>query len=640
MIKNYFFLLFGLLSVCANAQNSCDTPEPTKEQQAEYLKLVNEMRANKALSDVTINGDSNFVLLPLTVHIVRNTNASGGISLANFQSAFDRLNAQYIPAKVQFYICGSINYINDDNINNYEKNTDLALITPYCVAKTFNLFIVDTYTSGGSGACGFAYYPDNSDNDDLSVLQTSCVGSGTTLEHEIGHALNLRHTHNGNGSELVARPGSGKPTNCATDGDYFCDTPSDPDITNWTISSTTCEVTNVANPTDANGDKYVPDGKNIMSYSPNKACRTIFSPEQYAMISTTARTHYDWTKKTCSSKPTANFSVSGEVAVAGYPVKLLDQSTGASISSHSWNITGANISNTSSVNPTITFANAGNYSVTLTVSNNGGSDQITKNIKVVNPIVLPYFQNFDAGVIVLDSLGTLENAYANLDVNVTAGKTGNGASFMGALSASIPYYVYAQTLEQPFLSNPNFTSKLIFPSIDGTNFSNLQLTFDKKSMYSSKASYGNFRVLVNNTPISPTYQISSDVEETWSNILFDLSAYDGTIFNLTFEGNGRSTASGAYLDNVSISGNDLSTGISYLKTSSLQLFPNPVNDILYVNGNGIKSLKVLNSIGEVVHQEMVNNNSTSINTSSYSAGVYFIQCEIGGELFTSKFVVE
>jgi len=639
MIKNYFFAILGLLSISAKAQYTCDTPEPTLEQQTEYLKMVNEMRTNKALSDVTINGDSDFVLLPVTVHIVRNTNGSGGITLTNFQNAFDRLNAQYIPAGVQFYICGSINYINDDNINNYEKNTDLSLITPYNVANTFNLFIVDVYTSSGSGGCGFAYYPDNSNTNDLSVLQTSCVGTGTTLEHEMGHALNLRHTHQGNGSELVARPGSGKPTNCDSDGDFFCDTPADPDITSWTINSTTCEVTNASNPTDANGDAYIPDGKNIMSYSPTKACRSIFSAEQYAMIGATARTHYDWTKKTCSSKPTANFNITGGVAAAGYPVKLLDQSTGAGINSHSWNISGANISNSTDVNPTVIFTSAGTYSVTLTVNNNGGSDQITKNVTVINPIVLPYYQNFDAGVAVLDSLGTVESAYANLDVTIAAGKSGKGAAFMGALSASIPYYVWAQEEEEPFLSNPNFTTKLILPSIDATNFANLQLVFDKKLMYSSKASYGNFRVLVNNTAITPTYQIGSDLEETWSTMTFDLSAYDGTIFNLTFEGNGRSTSSGAYLDNIAITG-DITTGIITVKAPTLNIYPNPATDVLYINGNGIQNLKVLNTLGEIVFNKLENENFFIMNISSLSAGIYFVKATVNGELITQKFIVE
>jgi PKD repeat protein len=629
----------GLLSISAYAQDACDSPEPTPEQQEEYLKAVEAMRNEKALGDISINGNSNFVLLPLTVHIVRNSNGSGGISLKDFYDAFDRLNAQYIPAAVQFYICGSVNYIDDDNITDFEKNTDVSLLNSYLVAKTFNLFIVDAYTSSGSGACGFAYYPDNIDSDDLSVLKTSCVNAGTTLEHEIGHALNLRHTHQGNGSELVARPGSGKTTNCATDGDYFCDTPADPDITSWTISSVTCEVSNNANPQDANGDVYVPDGKNIMSYSPNKACRTVFSAEQYAMISSTARTHYDWTKKTCSSAPVANFNVAGEVAVAGHDVVLQDQSTGAGINNHSWTINGANISTSSAVNPTVNFASAGLYSVTLSVSNGGGSDQITQNVKVVDPIVLPYCQNFDAGSIVLDSVGTVVKSYGLLAINNSAGKSGMGVAFTGALSSGIPYYAYAQDGEKPFLTNPNFDSKLIFPSIDATNFANLQLTFDKKSMYFSKASYGNFRVLVNNTAISPTYQIGSDVEETWSTINFDLSAYDGTIFDLTFEANAKYSSSGAYLDNLMIAG-DITTGVKALNVARVSVYPNPVGDVLYINANGLQAVKIINALGETVFEKALSENLVSINTADLHSGVYFVQSQINGAIATTKFIKE
>jgi hypothetical protein len=216
----------------------------------------------------------------------------------------------------------------------------------------------------------------------MSVLKTSCVVDGTTLEHELGHAFDLRHTHQGNGSELVARPGSGNSYNCDTDGDGFCDTPADPNITGWTISGTTCEVTNDQNETDSDGVLFTPDSKNIMSYSPYENCRSMFSDEQYTMMSYTARNHADWTKMTCSSALYVDFDLSDIVAVQGQSVTLDNQSTGEGMT-YAWTIAGANISSSSDRDPVVVFSSVGDYQVTLLASNVSGFESVTKTIKVV-----------------------------------------------------------------------------------------------------------------------------------------------------------------------------------------------------------------------------------------------------------------
>lgn len=158
-------------------------------------------------------------------------------------------------------------------------------------------------------------------------------------------------------------------------------------------------------------------------------------------------------------------------------------------------------------------------------------------------------------------------------------------------------------------------------------------------MYFSKASYGNFRVLVNNTAISPTYQIGSDVEETWSTINFDLSAYDGTIFDLTFEANAKYSSSGAYLDNLMIAA-DITTGVKTLNGARVSVYPNPVGDVLYINANGLQAVKIINALGETVFEKVLAENLVSINTADLHSGVYFVQSQINGAMATTKFIKE
>lgn len=523
---------------------TCDTDEPSPSAQKEYFLKLQKVKTTRYSS-------VDFVLAPLSIHIIRDAAGNGGITINELNAALDRLNEQYIPAGIRFYTCG-INYIDDDNLNQFEKNDDRSEAATYLVANTFNLFIVDNYTSGGSSSCGFAYYPHTS-SWDMSVLKTSCVVDGTTLEHELGHAFDLRHTHQGDGSELVARPGEGKPYNCDTDGDGFCDTPADPKLTGWTISGTTCEVTNDQNLTDANGELFAPDGKNIMSYSPYKYCRSLFSPEQYAMMNYTIKNHADWTKMTCPSALVSDFDIENLVAVAGETTTLDNQSTGEFLS-YSWTIAGANISSSTDRDPQVVFQNPGDYNVTLVATNQSGFEGVTKSIKVVALKEIPFTEDFSSGSSALDNYGVETNSDSELGVDGASGETDNGLYLAGANSSSPPYYIRGQSGEKPFLSNPSFNSKFVIPGIDGRNYSGISLTFDAKQYYKFNPSYGNFRVLVNDEVISSTYTVQSDVDEIWNEYTFDLSAYDGTVFSITLEGNSKYNETGINFDNINISG--------------------------------------------------------------------------------------
>ena len=259
MKKNYLMALLALSSAALSAQDStgCSTPLPTAQQFAEYQKSVVQSRIDETYRNATINGSNDFVFLPLTVHLVRTSGGSGGSTQANFEEALARLNSIYVPAGVQFFICGNINYINNDNMYSFELNTDLYLLQPHLVSKTFNVFIVNDVTASNVPNCGFASYADNLDNNDYSVLKSTCL-TGTTLEHEMAHSFGVLHTHDAVTPELVARPGGKKTSNCGTAGDMFCDTPADPNISSWTTDNY-CEVTKNTNPTDSQGDKYVPD---------------------------------------------------------------------------------------------------------------------------------------------------------------------------------------------------------------------------------------------------------------------------------------------------------------------------------------------------------------------------------------------
>jgi hypothetical protein len=59
--------------------------------------------------------------------------------------------------------------------------------------------------------------------------------------------------------------------------------------------------------------------------------------------------------------------------------------------------------------------------------------------------------------------------------------------------------------------------------------------------------------------------------------------------------------------------------------SSLKLYPNPTANVLNVEGEGLSSVEIYNTIGQRVMTQEVNGNKALINTESLNSGVYFIR---------------
>ncbi len=54
-------------------------------------------------------------------------------------------------------------------------------------------------------------------------------------------------------------------------------------------------------------------------------------------------------------------------------------------------------------------------------------------------------------------------------------------------------------------------------------------------------------------------------------------------------------------------------------------YPNPTKDMLFIEGDSILSVCILNSRGQLIQQMMVNKKITKINLSHLSQGVYFVK---------------
>ncbi|MBX2928843.1 MAG: hypothetical protein KF852_13490 [Saprospiraceae bacterium] len=234
-------------------------------------------------------------IIPIQVHIIRRTDGTGGITLTQWETALGLLNTYYAGANLHFVECLPPNIIHSNTFFNLSASQESALHSQQGIYGSLNIYVPGSLTSStGGGLCGYAYFPWSSGRPDLVMVSASCITNGSTLPHEVGHFFGLYHTHGkANCGVLTNELVNG--SNCATAGDDVCDTPADPGLQGLNcdafVVNTACVYTGTL--TDANGQPFVPDPRNIMSYS-RRNCRDYFSPEQSARISFYANNFRDY----------------------------------------------------------------------------------------------------------------------------------------------------------------------------------------------------------------------------------------------------------------------------------------------------------------------------------------------------------
>jgi hypothetical protein len=78
-----------------------------------------------------------------------------------------------------------------------------------------------------------------------------------------------------------------------------------------------------------------------------------------------------------------------------------------------------------------------------------------------------------------------------------------------------------------------------------------------------------------------------------------------------------------YFDNISF-GSPISLGLDIVSNESFKLYPNPVEDYLYIQSSDttIKNIDIYNILGKKIYSTSSENR---LDMSSYSAGIYFIK---------------
>lgn len=282
-LKQYYRYFLVILLISFNNETNAQLPCGTETLDKDIFLHTKNYALNAKHSSK--NKPQNFTI-KLNINILQHStfgSPEGKVEAVNY--AVDELNQYFSPIGINFTTCDEI-AIHKVNQSIIDSSTTEEFVKPLDKFGYINIYVADVIEHPYFGyVCGYANYPEEySPLEDINcrVMVNSYCFSNKTLIHEFGHLFGLSHTHGYSNKIVTDEWVNG--CNCRITGDYICDTPADPNLSNEVFG---CKYT--GDEVDEFGDKYQPSVKNIMSYS---NCVSEFTPEQYQRM--LDNFHYYW----------------------------------------------------------------------------------------------------------------------------------------------------------------------------------------------------------------------------------------------------------------------------------------------------------------------------------------------------------
>ena len=183
--------------------------------------------------------------------------------------------------------------------------------------------------------------------------------------------------------------------------------------------------------------------------------------------------------------PTATFTADTTDGAAPLTVHFTDQSTGTAPLTYAWDFNNDGTTDSTSQNPSYSYTVPGTYSVSLSVSNKGGSQQITKN---------NYITVTKAPPVAAFTADTTSGA-APLTVHFTDHSTGNPTAWAWDFKGDGSATSTAQNPAYTYTTPGNYTVKLTVSNTGGNNSltksSYINVTIPSFTLISSSDANGN-----------------------------------------------------------------------------------------------------------------------------------------------------
>lgn len=542
-------------------------------------------------------------------------------------------------------------------------------------SQYLNVWIIGDMAEMG-GTAGYAYHPVDVEgafsfadgvmilNNFIGSIGTSNPHNSRSLTHEIGHYLGLDHVWGGTNdndspNNCQADDGIEDTPNCEGSPTGFCD-----------LTRKTCEdVSFQGIPLPPN--TQLPDPvQNYMDYS---YCSVMFSEDQVTFMrnvlrSATAQRNMLWSESNLQNTipegivydPIADFYVENNdtdmdnnnnpLTAVGQNISFSNTSWRlvGSTSSYSWKFEDASPSTSTDENPTVTFNSPGWKNVTLTVTNNGRTNTVTKeNFVYVNPTWSYDGTNqihFDDPSRIRTNTWNPENLEYEWVRKNDAGKNGSGGIFLDMSNPhenpilNSPEYFFNQRrngAKNSFITVPfNFeyitNASISFDWACATNATSSEDIFESLTIYFS-TNYGDTwspvtgnettssiigMDLVNNGTGWASFYPSSGT--TWSNQSFNILPFANGSSHIMFKFVYGSTqfSNNIAIDNINISGTLGLESASSLE-DHITVYPNPSTqsegwsikyDALKWSG---AQIKLMDLSGRIVSEGVLPNNQNS-----------------------------
>lgn len=442
MTKYLFLMLFAVGIVQAQNNEPLDEPCASAHfhnqamlSDAIYAQKMNQFEARIQQPNSQKTSVNQVFIIPVVVHIMHKGEALGvGTNLTD-QAVYDRIkaiNEHYrkkmgsdaytngVDTEIEFALA-----VRDPNglcTNGIERidmssNTtymsygvriqsangitaaQLKSISSWDTTRYYNLYLISEFdnNNAGSGLQGYADFAAShgQPNEGLMALAnpSASLAIGNIETHELGHALNLYHTFEGDGTSGTSCPAA---NGCGSgQGDCCADIP--PHAHNQT-NNCNASATNACDNNSSNA---------LFTYNYMNYCTlpNMFTADQKTRMRsaiTTIRGSYlienGNTSLLPTQSPTAQYQASAQNICAGERIQFTDRSScipnvfsNSSISpsiGFNWVFTsGATVLSSNLQNPILKFTVPGNYTLTYNVHNAFGSDVImVPNAVVVNSI--------------------------------------------------------------------------------------------------------------------------------------------------------------------------------------------------------------------------------------------------------------
>ena len=383
--------------------------------------------------------------------------------------------------------------------------------------------------------------------------------------------------------------------------------------------------------------------------------------------------------------PVADFYSPDQTVCIGSPVVFEDASWNAVIGSRLWDFDGGNANSTTSATPTVTWDTPGYKNVTLTVTNDAGSD--TKTIEQYI-FVSPDWPDFTGPTTWnMDDNQGYSNWFLvqNPEDNYGEFKKANTNTSQGNAFKLTTYKDVSQA--DPYTDDYFYDARLggsvdhlITPSVDLRNTTGITVSFkfayatnatlqaditEKLKVYTSRdcgETWQTKSVSIDFGPAMTTitganlvtagyaghqdFTPSNDNQWRTGRFTYTPNASDQKV-RVRFEFTASDLASNLWIDDIMIDGT-LGLNDETIADLELVVFPNPTAgeaiNVSYNAGNEPTEFILRDVQGKIIAQQVVNTtnapvNQTLMGTENLAASYYFLEVKTGGSSITKKVVV-